>query len=86
MRKPVLFYQFDESEFRQKQYGEGYLSYHDTVLGRWFDDKDELFTELEKSMAQNFPLIDEEISKSVFPNIDQNNSERVYNAIKSLEK
>ena len=35
MCKPIIFYQFDENEFRQKQYGEGYFDYHKSIFGEW---------------------------------------------------
>ena len=31
MRKPVIFYQFDEKKFRKAQYAEGYFSYKNTI-------------------------------------------------------
>ncbi len=86
MRKPVLFYQFDEQEFRQKQYSQGYFDYKDNPLGKWTDDKDTLFSLLEESLKNKNPLIDKEITAQFFPYIDTKNSERIFNAIKELER
>lgn len=86
MRKPVVFYQFDEQEYREKQYGVGYMDYKNTPLGQWVGSQDELLVVLKEQMEKNFALIDETIINQVFPFIDKNNSQRVYDAIKSLEK
>ncbi len=82
MRKPVLFYQFDEQEFRTKQYAEGYFDYHNTVLGKWTDKISELLVLLEESLENDIPFIDESVIREFFPLWDKNNSERIYNAIK----
>ena len=86
MRKPVLFYQFDEKEFREKQYGQGYFDYKNTVLAKWTDNVDELLNLLDGSLSQNCQLIDEATIKEFFPYIDKNNSERIYDEIKRLGK
>lgn len=84
MRKPVLFYQFDEAEFREKQYAEGYLDYHNTVLGEWCDKEDELLTKLESKISGELELLDEDKIKEFFLYYDKENSLRIYNAIKEL--
>lgn len=33
MKKPVIFYQFDEEKYRKYQYDEGYFDYHNTSFG-----------------------------------------------------
>lgn len=86
MRKPVLFYQFDEQEFREKQYGQGYFDYKNTVLGKWTDNLETLISQLEENLAQNCPLLDKSTIEEFFPFVDQNNSERIYNGIKGLGK
>ncbi len=85
MRKPVLFYQFDEQEFRQRQYSEGYFDYKNNVLGKWTDNKDALFDMIEESLKNKNPLIAKEIAQQFFPYIDTKNCERIYNAVKELE-
>ena len=82
MRKPVLFYQFDEKEYRQRQYGQGYFNYRDTVLGKWTDDESSVMEYLEKSLVDGMSLVDESVIREFFPLWDKNNSERIYNAIK----
>lgn len=84
MRKPVIFYQFDEAEFREKQYQLGFFDYHDTVLGEWTDNRDELITLLEKQLESGIPLLSEETIRAFFPSRDENNCKRTYDAIKDL--
>lgn len=84
MRKPVLFYQFDETEFREKQYAQGYFDYHDTVLGKWTDDEEKLLDLFEESLQKGTPLTDESVIKEFFPLWDDNNSKRIYDAIKEV--
>lgn len=84
MRKPVIFYQFDEKEFREKQYAEGYLNYHDTILGEWTDNLQELWGVLEKKIKEDFPRLNQEIITEVFPYYDTDNCKRTYEAICNL--
>lgn len=86
MRKPVIFYQFDEQEFRQKQYEEGYFDYHDTMLGKWSDNLDDLLNCFEDELKSGCRMIDEDVIKTIFPMWDTKNSERTYNEIKALKK
>ena len=81
MRKPVLFYQFDEKEFREKQYAQGYFDYHDTVLGEWSGDLDSLLQALERRLENGLELLSEETLKSFFPYYDKENSKRIYDEI-----
>ena len=83
MCKPVLFYQFDEVEFRKKQYAHGYFNYRNTVLGKWTDNLDELLVQLENALQTGCPMIPEEIIRTFFPLWDTDNSQRIYEAIKN---
>lgn len=84
MRKPVLFYQFDEMEFREKQYAEGYFDYHNTVLGKWSGTLPELLVHLEESLASGVPVLNERTIRSFFPLWDTENCKRNYEAIRKL--
>lgn len=86
MRKPVIFYQFDEEEFRLRHLQEGYFNYHDTVLGKWTDTQEGLCALLKEQLAAGMPLLAEETVRSFFPLWDTQNSERVYAEIASLRK
>lgn len=85
MRKPVLFYQFDEKEYREKQYGEGFFDYKNTVLGKWTDEKEKLYELIDESLSNGNPLMEGDVVRSFFPLWDKNNSERIYEKIKSLK-
>lgn len=84
MCKPVIFYQFDEKEFREKQYAEGYFDYHNTVLGHWADNADDVLNILEKQLKNGINLVDKEVIGQFFPLLDTNNCKRNYEAIKNI--
>lgn len=86
MRKPVLFYQFDEKEFREKQYAEGYFDYHNTVLGKWTESEEGLCALLEEALAAGMPLLPEETVRTFFPLWDTQNRARTYEAICALKR
>ncbi|HBF86826.1 MAG TPA: teichoic acid biosynthesis protein B, partial [Clostridiales bacterium] len=86
MRKPVIFYQFDEKEFRERQYKKGYLDYHDTVLGEWTGTNDELIAALERKLEGGIKEIPEETVKEFFPLWDERNCERIFEAITGRNK
>ena len=82
MSKPVIFYQFDEREFREKQYAEGYFDYHNTVLGDFAATEEETLDLLEKQLLNGLSLRSEELTRSFFPLWDKHNNERIYEEIK----
>ena len=82
MKKPVLFYQFDESEFREKQYAEGFFDYKNTPLGKWTDNKDALLGYLEEELTKGLLPLDDSAVESVFPLWDDENCKRIYREIK----
>lgn len=82
MKKPVLFYQFDEEEFRAKQYAEGYLNYKTTPLGRWTDNESVLLDYLEEELEKGLLPLDDSAVESVFPLWDRENCLRIYKEIK----
>lgn len=85
MGKPVLFFQFDEDEFRQKQYQKGFFDYHDNPLGKWAGTQDALLDRLDQMLGSGYRPRLEDIDR-FFPYRDGRNSERCYEAIKGLSK
>lgn len=81
MKKPVLFYQFDEKEFRDNQYKQGYLDYHNNSLGVWMDDLGTCLNSLSKQLKANCPGNDN--VKEFFELYDNKNCERTYEAVLS---
>lgn len=84
MGKPVIFWQFDEAEFRARQYAEGYFDYHNNVLGKWSSDLTGALALLEDSLKAGCPPSDEGVIRSFFPLWDENNCARTYEAIRRL--
>ena len=82
MQKPIIFYQFDEKEFRERQYEEGYFNYHDTPLGAWSGELSDALDLLEKQLEEGMPLLSEEKIRGFFPFWDTENSKRIYDMIK----
>ena len=82
MRKPVIFYQFDEKEFREKQYAEGYFDYHNNSLGEWCGDIDECLILLDKQLSADCPPNDN--IREFFEIYDDKNCQRTYEAIKNI--
>ena len=83
MKKPVLFYQFDEEKFRDNQYQIGYFDYRDEFLGKCSFSLHELLLQIEEQCKRNFSVTEAEndLIETFFPLRDQNNCERNYRAI-----
>ena len=86
MKKPVVFYQFDYQEFRERQYAEGYFHYDDNPFGRSFAGKDGVFDEIERIVKGSFAVSDTYLKAhhDYFPSYDTENCRRVYNVVKNL--
>ena len=82
MKKPVLFYQFDEEEFREKQYEKGFFDYKNTTLGKWSDTVDGVLQYLEEELENGLPALKDSAVESVFPLWDNQNCLRIYREIK----
>ena len=83
MKKPVIFYQFDEEDFRAKQYEKGFFDYHNTVLGQWTGTEDELVSLLEEKFKKGLEGLKEGIIEEFFPFLDAQNCRRIYDKIKN---
>lgn len=86
MEKPMIFYQFDERDFRKQHYSEGYFSYKRDAFGKVVYKEDTLIDELERILS-NGCKIDEEYLKRIdnfFTLRDKKNSERNFNAIQEI--
>ncbi len=87
MNKPVLYYQFDEEEFRQKHLPIGYFDYKKDGFGKILTTKDELVSNIINLIDNNY--IDEtkytNRRKNFFEKRDQNNCLRIFLAIEKSE-
>lgn len=78
MRKPAVYYQFDECHYKK-----GYFDYFKHGFGPVYDEHDFIIEEICSLIEKEFVLdsIYEERIHSFFPIHDQNNCERIYQAI-----
>jgi len=86
MKKPVIYYQFDEKRFREAQYEEGYYDYKEAGLGQVCNTKNEVIQELENLYNNNLQLSEKfkKAHKEYFELYDNKNNERIYNEINSI--
>lgn len=87
MKKPIIYFQFDEKRFRKDHYAEGYYDYHNG-LGEWTDNIDDLLDTIEILAENNFRMPVRFLKKvrEFFPLHDTKNRERIFDAINSLSK
>ena len=86
MRKPVIYYQFDEEEYRAQHYRQGYFDYRRDGFGEVVTEQDALFDLLEQYLENGCSLKPEyrERIQGFFPLQDRNNCERIYKEIMKL--
>ncbi len=87
MKRPVIYYQYDEKEYFEKHYIKGYFDYRRDGFGSVVNTFDELMDSIRDCFGNNF-IIKEKYGmnqKEFFPLYDDKNSERIYNAIKNLK-
>lgn len=86
MKKPVIYYQFDELEYRNNHYKEGYFSYRKNGFGKVIVNHTDLVDEIISQLHRNFilePFYDNRINL-FFGRCDNNNTKRVYECISSI--
>lgn len=88
MKKPVIFYQFDEEEYRAKQYQEGYFNYTDNPFSIRYTDRKSVISALERTVMNEFNVGPDFLKghAEYFPLYDTLNCDRTYTAIKNMEK
>lgn len=86
MEKPMIFYQFDEEEFREQHYKEGYFSYRRDAFGKVVYDEKALLDELCAILENNARTDDEYLGRinDFFTLRDKNNCERNFCAIEEI--
>lgn len=86
MKKPVIYYQFDEKRFREAQYDKGYFDYRNDGFGEVVLDEDRLIDSLINSYKNNFKLSSKYIKKYefFFPLCDNKNNERIFKEIEKI--
>ena len=87
MKKPEVFFQPDEAEYRAQHYKKGYFDYCLDGFGPVFTKPEDTILYLKKLIKNNCIMesIYLERADSFFPIHDKNNCERTYNAIKEIK-
>lgn len=86
MKKPIIYYQFDESLYYKKHYERGYFDYDKMGFGRKVNDVSDLLFEIKKIINNGFD-VDEKYLKHIdefFVYRDNKNCERVYKCIEKI--
>lgn len=83
MKKPVIFYQFDEEQYRKYQYQEGWFNYHNNPFGRAYKNTKDVIEELDRCADNCFQIGDAFLEgyNSIFKYCDNKNSERIYSLL-----
>ena len=87
MKKPVIYYQFDEERFRKAQYEKGYFDYRKDGFGNVVINEDDVIKCIIDSYNNGFKLkpIFEKKHDVFFPLYDNHNCDRIYNVIKRIK-
>ena len=86
MRKPVIYYQYDEEEYFKHHYIKGYFDYRRDGFGPVCTYLKTLEESLRNYLGNSF-LVENKFltnAKKFFPVFDSKNSERIYNSILAL--
>lgn len=83
MKKPLLYYQFDEDRFFKEHYEHGYFDFDKMGFGPKVNSEEELLADIEKYASDDFRQ-SPEYSKRIegfFPLYDSHNCERIFKEI-----
>lgn len=82
MKKPIIFYQFDLEEYRQKQYQEGYFNY-DNGFGDVIFNSDDVVKKIIYYVDNNYKVEKKYLDRmdNFFEIHDKNNCKRIYESI-----
>lgn len=88
MNKPVIYYQFDEKEFREKHLQKGYFDYRLDGFGKVITDEKEISNKIIKIIENNYQDSKEYETRRInfFEVRDTNNCKRTYEKIKEIEE
>ena len=86
MKKPEIFFQFDEGAYRSKHYSEGYFDYRRDGFGPVYTDREDVVRCLIRLMENGCEMEQTYQDKvdAFFAFRDHSNCERNYEAIKAL--
>ncbi len=86
MQKPLIYFQFDEKDYREKNYRPGWFCYETDGLGKVVQQPKKVIPELENILARGCTMdtLYRERQKRLFIFHDHNNCERTFKAIEKL--
>lgn len=87
MRKPIIYFQFDQKEYREKHLKEGYFNYERDGFGAVLKNESDVVTEIIKYAKNNF-IPEKEYKNRMeefFEIYDSKNCERHYQLLKGKE-
>ncbi|MBR5321993.1 MAG: CDP-glycerol glycerophosphotransferase family protein [Clostridia bacterium] len=86
MKKPLIYYQFDENRFFSNHYQKGYFSYYDDGFGVVCHGHNEVVSELQGIFENGCQLTDKYLKRieGCFKYTDAGNCQRTYEAILKL--
>lgn len=86
LEKPVIYYQFDEKEFRSKQYGAGDFDYRKNGFGPVVSSQKELNSAVRKLITDGMSNQYVQRIRNTFITKDNMNSERIYSVLSEDKK
>lgn len=83
---PMIFYQFDKSQYRQKQLEVGYFSYEENGFGDILYGINSLIKKIEYYINHNFELEDKYQNRinDFFEKVDKNNCKRILEEVEKI--
>lgn len=86
MKKPVIYYQFDEEKFFNEHYKKGYFDHRSIGFGPVVVQQEDLFNEVYKLMANDMHLSNKYLDRveDFFIPYDSSNSKRILDKILSI--
>lgn len=85
MDKPLIYYQFDQEEFREKHYKKGYFDYEQDGFGPICVFEEDLLENLEKAVSGETESVYAKRREEFFSLKDCKNCQRTYEAIKNIK-
>jgi len=88
LKKPIIYYQFDQEKFFKSHYQKGYFDYGKDGFGKLITEEDELVNKIIYYINNNLKIEDEyeKIINRTFKYLDHNNSKRILDEIKNIEQ
>ena len=80
MKKPIVFYQFDEEMYRKYHYKQGWYDYHSTAFGKSCKNASEVLSILKQHCENSFVVSDSFLAEHsrTFPLYDSCNCKRIF--------